>query len=94
LCFSYFYNAAANAALRLLAVVTVDTALTPPRSLFACTLVGFFVLRAWYVCLPPPELGIANVVAPLSTRLMPLFEPSTTFECAVTDGVRLAAMSR
>ena len=37
--------------------------------------------------MPPPELDIANVVVPLSTGLMPLFEPSTTFECAVTDSV-------
>jgi len=65
----------------------VNAALTPPRSLFACTPVGFFVPPAWYVHLPPSELDIANVVVPLSTRLMPLFEPSTTFECAVTDSV-------
>ena len=77
----------ANAALHLLAVVTVNAALTPPKSLFACTPAGFFMLRAWYVHLPPPELDIANVVVPLSTRLMPLFEPSTTFECAVTNSV-------
>ena len=45
------------------------------------------MLRAWYVHLPSSELDIVDVAVPLSTRLMPLFGPSTTFECAATDSV-------